>query len=102
MLGWFQGERVGRKCKREGERETGKEGGTERRRERKEIKGNKGKYNCKEISSFQKQWEAYQDQNLMKSFLYVYICSVQKVSRHVIWKIETFIGEDTRYKEQCT
>lgn len=39
MLGWFQGERVGRKCKREGERETGKEGGTERRRERKEIKG---------------------------------------------------------------
>ena len=28
--------------------------------------------------------------------------SVQKVSRHVMWKIETFIEEDTRYKKHCT
>ena len=28
--------------------------------------------------------------------------SVQKVSSHVIWKIETFIEEDTRYKKHCT
>ena len=28
--------------------------------------------------------------------------SVQKVSSHVIWNIETFIEEDTRYKNHCT
>ena len=28
--------------------------------------------------------------------------SVQKVSSHVIWKMETFIEEDTRYKKHCT
>ena len=28
--------------------------------------------------------------------------SVHKVSSHVIWKIETFIEEDTRYKKHCT
>ena len=28
--------------------------------------------------------------------------SVQKVSSHVIWKIETFIEEDTRYKKHYT
>ena len=28
--------------------------------------------------------------------------SVQKVYSHVIWKIETFIEEDTRYKKHCT
>ena len=27
---------------------------------------------------------------------------VQKVSSHVIWKIETFIEEDTRYNKHCT
>ena len=31
----------------------------------------------------------------------VYMKSVQKVSSHIIWKIETFIEEDTRYKKQC-
>ena len=28
--------------------------------------------------------------------------SVQKVSSHVLWNIETFIEEDTRYKKYCT
>ena len=28
--------------------------------------------------------------------------SVQKVSSHVLWKIETFIEEDTKYKKHCT
>ena len=28
--------------------------------------------------------------------------SAPKVSSHVLWKIETFTEEDTRYKEQCT
>ena len=28
--------------------------------------------------------------------------SVQKVSSHVIWKMETFIEEDSRYKNHCT
>ena len=28
--------------------------------------------------------------------------SVQKVSSHAIWKIETFTEEDTRYKQHCT
>ena len=28
--------------------------------------------------------------------------SVQKVSSHVLWKIETFIEEDTRHKKHCT
>ena len=28
--------------------------------------------------------------------------SVQKVSSHVILKIETFMEEDTRYKKHCT
>ena len=28
--------------------------------------------------------------------------SFQKVSSHVLWKIETFIEEDTRYKKHCT
>ena len=28
--------------------------------------------------------------------------SVQKTSCHVMWKIETFIEEDTRYKKHCT
>ena len=28
--------------------------------------------------------------------------SVQKVPSHVIWKIETFIEEDTKYKKHCT
>ena len=28
--------------------------------------------------------------------------SVYKASNHVIWKIETFIEEDTRYKKHCT
>ena len=28
--------------------------------------------------------------------------SVQKVSSHAIWKIETFIEQDTRYKKHCT
>ena len=32
----------------------------------------------------------------------IYMRSVQKVSSHVIWKIETFIEEDTRYKIQET
>ena len=32
---------------------------------------------------------------------YVYTRSVQKVSNHVMWKIETFIEEDTRYKKHC-
>ena len=27
--------------------------------------------------------------------------SAQKVSRHALWKIETFIEEDTRYKKHC-
>ena len=27
--------------------------------------------------------------------------SVQKVSSHVLWKMETFIEEDTRYKKHC-
>ena len=27
---------------------------------------------------------------------------VQKVSSHVLWKTETFIEEDTRYKRHCT
>ena len=27
--------------------------------------------------------------------------SAPKVSSHVIWKIETFIEEDTRYKKHC-
>ena len=31
-----------------------------------------------------------------------YTRSTQKVSSHVIWKIETFIEEDTRYKKHCT
>ena len=31
-----------------------------------------------------------------------YTGSVQKVSSHVIWKIETFIEEDKRYKKHCT
>lgn len=39
MLGWFQGESVGGRDKKEREREKGKEGGRERGRERKEIKG---------------------------------------------------------------
>ena len=34
--------------------------------------------------------------------MYVNIRPVQKVSSHVIWKIETFIEEDTRYKKQET
>ena len=33
--------------------------------------------------------------------IYIYR-SVQKVSSHVIWKIETFIEEDTRFKKHCT
>ena len=28
--------------------------------------------------------------------------SVQKVSSHVIGKVETFVEEDTRYKKHCT
>ena len=32
---------------------------------------------------------------------WMYTRSVQKVSSHVIWKIETFIEEDTRYKKHC-
>ena len=28
--------------------------------------------------------------------------SVQKISSHVIWKIETFFEENTRYKKHCT
>ena len=32
----------------------------------------------------------------------VYKRSVQKASRHVIWKIETFIEEDTRYRKHYT
>ena len=32
----------------------------------------------------------------------MYMRSVQKVSSHVIWKIETFIEEDTRYKKHRT
>ena len=28
--------------------------------------------------------------------------SVQKVSSHLLWKIEMFIDEDTRYKKHCT
>ena len=28
--------------------------------------------------------------------------SVQKISSHVMWKIETFIEEDRRYKKHCT
>ena len=31
-----------------------------------------------------------------------YMRSVQKVSSHVIGKIETLIEEDTRYKKHCT
>ena len=31
-----------------------------------------------------------------------YMRSVQKVSSHVLSKIETFIEEDTRYKKHCT
>ena len=40
----------------------------------------------------------------MKNFLnYSYVAgSVQKVSGHVIRKIETFIEKDTRYKKHCT
>ena len=33
---------------------------------------------------------------------YQHMKSVQKVSSHVLWKIETFIEEDTRYKKHCT
>ena len=35
-------------------------------------------------------------------FLTMYMRFVQKVSSHVIWKTETFIKEDTRYKKHCT
>ena len=28
--------------------------------------------------------------------------SVQKVSSHILWKIEKFMDEDTRYKKHCT
>ena len=31
-----------------------------------------------------------------------YMSSIQKVSSHVIWKIEAFIGEDTRHRKHCT
>ena len=31
----------------------------------------------------------------------LYMRSSQKVTSHVIWKIETFIEEDTRYKKYC-
>ena len=34
--------------------------------------------------------------------IYIYMRSVQKVSSHIIGKIETFIEEDTRYKKYCT
>ena len=34
--------------------------------------------------------------------IYIYMRSVHNVSSHVIWKIETFIEEDTRYKKHCT
>ena len=32
----------------------------------------------------------------------IYTRCIQKVSRHVIRKIETFIEEDTRFKKHCT
>ena len=35
-------------------------------------------------------------------FIYAYTMSVQKVSIHVVWKTETFIEEDTRYKKHYT
>ena len=33
---------------------------------------------------------------------WLYMRFVQKVSSHIIWKIETFIEEDTWYKKHCT
>ena len=39
---------------------------------------------------------------LLSHVSYLYTRSVQKVSSHVIWKIETFIEEGTRYKKHCT
>ena len=41
-----------------------------------------------------------QVQNVGSEFMHTR--SVQKVSSHVLWKIETFIEEDTRYKKHCT
>ena len=40
---------------------------------------------------------------LLRTYMYQkeYMKSVQKVSSHIIWKIETFIEEDTRYKKHC-
>ena len=34
--------------------------------------------------------------------VYIYKWSAHKLSSHVIWKTETFIEEDTRYKNHCT
>ena len=38
----------------------------------------------------------------MYTHTHTHIWFVQKVSSHVIWKIETLIGDDTRYKNRCT
>ena len=36
------------------------------------------------------------------SVFYKHMRSVQKVSSHVLWKIETSMEEDTRHKKRCT
>ena len=40
--------------------------------------------------------------NCFKSFKISFMRSVQKVSSHVLWKIEPFLEVDTRYKKHCT
>ena len=56
-------------------------------------------YPKKAWEDFKQKWSIFK---YIETHIFVYMRSVQRVSSHVIWKIETFIEEDIRYKKHYT